>query len=67
MSPLAKAFNLGANARLMGLPVDACPKHEDFNWGHYWRMGWHDVDRNWGSKARWPILMLPEITRHAKT
>lgn len=60
--PQTKAFNMGCDARLAGLPITANP-HNVKILSTYWRMGWEDVDVFWGKKVRgrWPYMALQAV------
>ena len=47
LDALRKAFNEGSDARLASEPIHDNP-HLEEKMREYWRMGWLDVDRNWG-------------------
>ena len=66
---LSRAFNLGCDARLQGLPVTANPFSSTSSLSNYklWRNGFWDVHNNWGKWAKWPIMPLPEIRRMRET
>jgi hypothetical protein len=58
-----RAFNLGSDARIDGVPLNSNPYPSDSVTNHIaWRMGWLDVSENWGKLARWPIRSLPAIS-----
>jgi hypothetical protein len=40
-----RPFNIGAYARLLGLPIDACPNEWSYHDRMSWREGWHWQDR----------------------
>lgn len=61
---LARAFNLGCDARLAGLPETANPYTSDGRREWYsWRAGWHDCAIWWGCyvAGRWAIMSLPLV------
>jgi len=60
-------FNEGCDARLMGEPLswNPYPPNSTAAWG--WRMGWKDVDENWGRNAKWGTFKeLPKIVGEKK-
>lgn len=60
---LARAFGLGCDARLAGLPLSACPFpcRGGAEMGYWWRRGWRDVHYYWSADALWPHLDLPPV------
>lgn len=57
----AVAFGEGSDARLGGLPKTENPYRDDQGLRVMWQRGWLDVDRNYGSAARWPVKALPAV------
>ncbi len=55
-----KAFNQGADARMMGEPITYCP-YNDAERKMFWQAGWREVDRFWGAKAKWPVQRIPSV------
>ena len=56
----AKVFNLGCDARLQGKsPIENPYKSGRLNM--MWALGWLDVDRFWGCKAKHPITKLTRV------
>jgi hypothetical protein len=58
-----KAFNEGSDARIAGIPLAANPYLTGSGYYSYWRMGWKDVESNWGQDAFWPVKPLPLVAR----
>lgn len=63
---LARAFNEGSDARLMGISQQACFYKHDKNLKTYWNLGWDDCDKFWSTEAKWPTQPLKEIPRQRK-
>lgn len=67
------AFNAGSDARIAGrsmldnpnLAVTAAGP-EKTRWV-YWRMGYSDVAKNWGVRAKWPVRRLPLVRELAES
>lgn len=48
---IAKAFNVGSDARIAGQPLTSNP-YLDEGLAREWRHGWKDVDEHWGELAK---------------
>ena len=63
-----RAFNLGCDARLVGVNFLDCPYTAIE--AHFWRRGWKDVNDFWGSKCRGrsfrPLPIVAEPTQKRK-
>lgn len=59
------AFNSGCDARLAGLPLEACPYRSGVSRAE-WARGWRDVNDHWGELAKWPVKPLPTMKAIAK-
>ena len=57
----AKAFNIGSDARIAGLPLSYNPYIVNTVLYKEWIRGWRDVHRYWGIFALVPVKLLPEI------
>ena len=57
---LNRCFNEGSDARLRGEPLTACPYYGS-DQRDYYRMGWMDVEMNWGEKSMYPVKPLPKV------
>ena len=57
-------FGAGADARLAGLPLARNPfdPRADARAWLWWRLGWADVDRFWGTEAR-PNRAVPPLPK----
>ncbi len=56
------AFNRGSDARLAGRPFESPYSSRDEHAMYvHWRLGWIDVDLNWGVEAKGPITPLPRV------
>lgn len=67
-SEVARAFNLGCQARLDGKPLSDCPYGGLTESGcdyrelkFHWRLGWKDVDQYWGTNSRAQPRSLPTV------
>ena len=58
---VVRAFNLGSDARIAGLPLTACPYPSAVE-AKAWRSGFHDAEDHWGDKdwvrGRWHVRPL---------
>ena len=55
------AFNMGCDARFDGNRLSANPYQiQHPNW-FFWVGGWNDMDKFWGSRAKWPIRALVDV------
>lgn len=63
---IARAFNEGSDARLMGISQKACYYKHDKVLKTYWMLGWSDVENNYGQEAKWPVQPLREIPKQRK-
>lgn len=61
---LASWFNHGADERLAGRAIDY-GSISDATQREWMRMGWNDVNKNWGKlvMGRWPVKPLPGVKR----
>ena len=59
------AFNLGSDARLMGLDRWNNPYLSDSHMGRKWKEGWESIHYGWGVevKGRWRYKLLPLLGR----
>ena len=55
----ARAFNLGSDARLAGVPFTACESPCELK--AMWQDGWLDVHRFWGHWSKTPVKRLPWV------
>jgi ribosome modulation factor len=66
-----RAFNLGCQARLAGLPLSANPYGDlaDIHPRRAWAEGWRHVDHYWGGgvRGRWRYAALPAVTEEVRT
>lgn len=55
-----RAFNLGCDARLFGVPIKRNPySTEDFHLRSEWVRGWSHVEKYWGAdvKEKWDVKL----------
>ncbi len=58
----ADAFNHGSQARVDGVPYADGEHIGDPVERYWWRQGWMDVHRCWGTRARrWTVKKLPRV------
>lgn len=55
-----RAFNLGCDARLVGEPITWC-QYDIGELRKYWKLGWRDVDKNWGKDSKGSVKPLSKI------
>ena len=53
-------------ARRPVLPLSACPYVAGTQLANYWRSGWLEADRNYGSTALWPVVPLPPVSEETE-
>ncbi len=60
---IAYAFGRGADARLAGRPMDACPFHIDGERPLYesFRRGYKSAANEWAVDAKWPVRELVKV------
>jgi hypothetical protein len=63
---LARSFNEGSDARLMGINQSACYYKHDKALKTWWNLGWDHCDKEWGLDAKWPVQPLREIPKPRK-
>lgn len=60
---LEMAFSAGCEARMRGIPISENPHYGGSNLSHYWRLGWKEIDQNFGRDRppHWPAESQPGI------
>lgn len=59
---LARAFNAGADARILGRPLTANP-YRDESLSRQWQAGWRHCNAYYARdvEGRWPVRRLPRV------
>ena len=62
-SDLARAFNKGSDARILGFSDEDNPYQENTPHNLFWIRGYHDADIYWGTDpcVKWPVFKLPSM------